>query len=452
MINSIKTSIINPKTSLDQFITEPAVIELGPKSIQANIETTIGPFEYLPAYKINYSEVITSALADVYAEYNQAFGALIEANKEWGTDYQYCKTGPNGSPVNHFVQIDMVGLPDDYLHTVTTMDRKKVREDLRKAIFEIENSLAIYQILEGIFSDNEQASFFGKRYRESLNALRQQHGKPIALVALTKQKYEAMREIEFGKQPGDLLTNEEVFRLSGFDTFFGPVEIVEHFRQNEGKSEYLLYVRASDPLTKLRDPSVVVDNPILANNDLRKIIKAYAITMNIDNPKWSLESPARINDTKAYLPLMSMGYPIHSDMDLGSPNLKSFLKSYDRGEDVNSEKTIVRAKPMKSSYGCYGHERGQLESSELRRRIRKNLRIRGPYIIQPEKITPIIIDEEDGERYTYIDRNFFYSDGHVFRFLGGFRLLMLTSSTEAVRGKIHNTGSTVWAEISQNEG
>ena len=50
MINSIKTSIINPKTSLDQFITEPAVIELGPKSIQENIKTTIGPFEYLPAY------------------------------------------------------------------------------------------------------------------------------------------------------------------------------------------------------------------------------------------------------------------------------------------------------------------------------------------------------------------------------------------------------------------
>lgn len=447
----MKTSVVNPNISLSQLISEPIVARLGPKNLQEKIKTTIGPFQYLPAYKINYLEVITTALADLYAEYNQAFSTLIEENREWNTDYQYCMTGPSGSPVNHFVQIDMVGLPDEYLHAVNTFDSEKVREDLRGTIFEIENSLAIYQILAGIFSDNEGESFFGKRYRESLDALRQKHNMPIALVALTEQKYQAMREIEFGKQPGELLTNEEVLSLSGFDTFFGPDELVKHFNQTEGKSEYLLYVRASDPLNKLRDPNLVINNPILANANLRRIIKTYAITMNIDNPEWPLQSSARINDTKAYLPLMRMAHPIYADDDLQSSNLRNFLRSDELSRSIKSEKIIVRAKPMKASYGCYGHERGPLENSEFRRRVRKNLRMRGPYIIQPEKPTPTIINATDGNEYTYIDRNFFYTDGSIFKFLGGFRLMMLTSSTEAERGKIHNTGSTVWAEIVQDD-
>lgn len=438
----------NTQTSLHQYIAEPIVAGLGLTNLQTTIKTTIGPFQYLPTYKVHYPEAITTTLANLYAEYNQTFTSLIEANREWDTDYQYCMTGPNKSPINYFVQIDMVGLPDDYLQKVASFNAQEIQEDVRGAIFEIENSLAIYQILSGIFSDREERSFFGKRFRESLDALRRQLNMPIALVALTEQKYQAMREIEFGKQPGELLTNEEVLNLSGFDTFFGPDGLVKHFNQNGGKSNYLLYVRASDPLTKLRDPSLIVNNPILADAKLRKIIKAYAITFNIDNPEWALDSISRINDTKAYLPLMNMAYPIYSNEDLQSPHLKKFIQLHDKGRSMESTKMVVRAKPMKSSYGCYGHERGCVETSEFRRRVRKNIQMRGPYVIQLEKQTPRIINTTVGNEYTYIDRNFFYTDGKIFKFLGGFRLLMPTNSTEAVRGKIHNSGSTVWAEIS----
>ena len=75
------------------------------------------------------------------------------------------------------------------------------------------------------------------------------------------------------------------------------------------------------------------------------------------------------------------------------------------------------------------------------------MRERGPYVIQPEMATPIIVNETDGAKYTYFDRVFLSTDGQNYRLMGGFRSLMLTTSVEVRNGRNHGSKDTVWAEI-----
>ena len=299
-----------------------------------------------------------------------------------------------------------------------------------------------------MFSRDGQPSNFDTRFREGLEDIRQLHKRPIALLAVTKEKYQLMRKSEFGRLDEDSLTDEEVRILSGFDKFFSPEEFEDYLKQNQGKCDYLLYVRSSEPVAKLRNPKMVVEQPLLTDSDSRRTIKANAITFNIDRPNLRLDSPKRINDTKAYLLPMGMAYPVNAYRDVNSPMFGEFLKS--RGINkklIDSRKAIVRAKPMQSSYGCYGHFRGNFTDSEFRRRLIQNLRKRGPYVIQPEMNNAIIINESDGKEYTYIDRNFFSFIGGVPRFLGGERTMMLINSDEAVKGRIHGNESSITAEV-----
>jgi hypothetical protein len=94
----------------------------------------------------------------------------------------------------------MRGLPDSTLQKIETMSDGQAVTELRKGMFEIENSLAMYGLLNDIFSKEGKMSYFKERFGASLDMLRQKHGKKIALLAVTEEKYKAMRESEFGKR------------------------------------------------------------------------------------------------------------------------------------------------------------------------------------------------------------------------------------------------------------
>ncbi len=432
---------------LNQQIAIPETALLGSTAENSKIKSNLSPFSVLPGYKIEYPRTVIQALGNLYTEYNCAFRPLVELNREWETDYQYCLQS-DGTPINRWVQIDMVGLPTSFLQAASELDESRVREVLRGRIFELENSLAMYQLLEFIFSDDQQDTNFNRQFRSSLNALRVQHDKPIALLAVTDEKYQAMKASEFGKCNEDILTDAEVRTLSGFDRLFGPQAFLEYLAENDGNCEYLIYARTSDPVSKLRRPNTLVENPLLVDEDIRRIIKAHTLTFNLDNPSWSVGDSRRINDTKAYMPTLNMGYSVYDFDDIESPNFETYLKSQDiPPSQIESGEVRLRAKPMQASYGGYGHERATKNNPRFLKDLRKNLRERGPYIIQPEMPIPIAINKTDGREYMYIDRNFFSTDGSNSKFMGGFRSLMPIISQEADRGRVHGNGSTVWAEI-----
>lgn len=440
----------------------------GPVLVRADIRSSLGPFRFLPNYVTTYPEVVIQALGELYLEYNRSFAPLVAVNREWETDYQYCVWG--GLPVNCAVQIDMVGLPDEFLHTTSSMTLSEVREALRGKIFEIENSLAMYQLLENIFSRNLESSRFKLRFRAVLDQLRNQFKKPIALLAVTEQKYQAMLSSEFGREIGDHLSDEEVKNLSGFDRFFSPEEFQKHLDANGGECDYLLYARTSDPIAKLKDPKFQVEHPLLGDAAVRRVIKANSLTFNIDAPDWEMNDPRRINDTKAYMPTLGMAFPVESEADLFHSDFLAHITSGKRfgeysgrrlsmqfaaylrthgtdPEAVVSGKVLLRCKPGKGTFGCYGHLTGALGDSKFRGDLRSALRKRGTYMIQPEMEVSSIANAVDGITCHYIDRNFFAMVEGEPRFLGGLRALMPADTVEAQKGRNHGNGATVWAEV-----
>lgn len=431
------------------LLTAPERNQLGAITVRTDIRSSEGPFQYFPDYKIKYPEVVVQAIGDLYAEYNQAFGALADANKEWDTDYQFCFDGPDRKPVNYFVQIDMTGLPATYLKVAANLDPLQVREDLRNRIYEIENSVAMYQLLMKNFSLNGQPSHFEQKFRHELEDLRRRYKKPIALLAVTEGKYQLMRESEFGIKGGQSLSDAEVESLSGFDTFFSPEKFERYVKSNGGNCDYLLYVRSSEPIAKLRDPDIPIDQPLLADPEMRRIIKANTVTFNIDDPNLPLGSPRRINDTKAYLVSMGMAFPIYTFKDFRSEGLIQFLLTRGVKTDlIQSGQIVARAKPMLTSYGCYGHLRGSLHDSKFRQRLIHELKRRGPYVIQPEMSNTLVINDSDGKQYAYIDRNFFSFVNGIPSFMGGERTLMPINSQEVMSGRIHGNETSITAEVS----
>jgi hypothetical protein len=109
--------------------------------------------------------------------------------------------------------------------------------------------------------------------------------------------------------------------------------------------------------------------------------------------------------------------------------------------------TALRAKPLIESYGCYGHVSGDSTQGKYAKELHTGLEKRGPYIVQPEKETPTVIDTETGAAFKYIDRNFFTTDGKTLRFMTGYRCLSPIDSEEAKKGRLHGNKSTRWVKI-----
>jgi hypothetical protein len=383
----------------------------------------------------------------------------MHTNKEWDTDYQYTKDA-EGVAISRQVQIDMKGLSPAFLAIADTLEPDVLEQAIQDSLFEIENNLAMYQLLEKIFADPTGDSLFNREFRKSLNEIREQTGKPIAIFTETPEKYASVRGSEFGVNEG-IVDDATVKRLSGFDKVFGPEEFLQHLRENDGKSQYALYGRVSLPLSTLADPGKSVAHPLLSNPEIRREIKANTITLNIDNPDWTDDPEQRhriINDTKVgYMVELGMGYMVDSghipwrvdgDRIVLESEFETFLlKRGVNPENVKIGRSMLRAKPGGESYGCYGHHRILLTRNEELTELAKDLQARGSYIVQPEMRVPKL-KSNDGEEFDYIDRVFMRidKDGNPV-FMGGFRTLIPSDSIEAKNGRHHGTDFTRWAPI-----
>jgi hypothetical protein len=409
--------------------------------IVRRVTSSVGSVQVLPNAAVRYPTTVIEALKDIYAEYNRSFEAIVQANREHESDYSFLR-GPDNKPYNIGVQIDMRGLPVDFLAAAEYAPVAEVRGVLKQAIFEIENSLAAYALLAAVSTSEHNESALLLNLKQHINALRRFHDKPVALLACTDEKYEGMLAFEFGRTKADGITDEDVRSISGFDRLFSPQQFRDYLTGNIGCCEYLLFARTSEPLTRLRNPKVAAPETILSDSDIRRVVRQHALTINIDNPAMPLNSLARVNDTKAYLPAMGMGFLVQSVTDLASESLKQFLS--DQGADTQS---TLRGKPLQASYGCYGHLRGTLDDKKFQDGIKKNLELRGPYVVQTEKPPATLVDTSTDETFHYIDRVFLgMLDGEA-NFLGGVRTITPAEGKEAREGRIHGSATSLYAPI-----
>lgn len=413
---------------------------VSPIERRSDIESSFGPF-FTSQTRITYPQVAVRALYDLFREYNHTFDSLVAKNREWQTDYQLC------DPWNLAVQIDMAGLPSAYLERLAELPLGEVREQLRHLIFEIESSISGYQWLERFFPRaGNHDSAFRRGWRDTLDGVRRRSGRPIAILAVTQEKYESVLQTEFGCA-AEPPKPEEVYGKSGFDAFWGPDQFRDHLDRNDGDLKYALYVRSSDPISRLRDPRVNVNHPLLGSSAIRKIVRAATLTANIDDPSasWS----RRINDSKLYLPPMRMAYLLTEWNDIEKPEFAAYLaqRGIDVG-DVLSGSLSLRAKPAIGSYGGYGHLIGKVTKGSFRYKVRKFMRHWGAYLIQPEVPPSIAIDPVTGTAYAYIDRIHMGigSDGDM-AWMGGFRTYVPVADEVATIGRIAGQKETVWAEI-----
>ena len=130
------------------------------------ISSSLSPFKMTDNVK-PLSAVAERKLTEIYRRYNEVFIDLYTANRECEDDYRF--NFESSGPINHIVQIDTNGGSSNL-----------------KSIFEIDNSIAMYQMLSKI------NPIFYIEWRRLLMYLNQKTGKPIALAAVTQGKYREM--------------------------------------------------------------------------------------------------------------------------------------------------------------------------------------------------------------------------------------------------------------------
>ena len=428
-------------------------IHMGEAAVRTDIPSSYGEFQAFPEHRVEYPESVVGALGELFSEYNDAVSSLVDQNVEDPTDYQYLRTtGSDGSEEsggfrNLFIQIDMAGLPESFLETADTLDPDVLKEVLRRRIFELDDSLAMYNMMRGIHSTDEEPSPFKQQFDAALDRVREETGRPIAVLAVTEEKYQAIMASELGITDGAVPPTRYVRETIGFDRVFGPKEFKQHLEDNGGESTYLVYARTSDPLSKLKRPDQDTTPPpeLLANDKCRAAIRACALTLNVDNPHADPEEVIPLNDTKVALPAMGMGFRVDAPEDLTTEEFARWAAEH----GVDPDESTLRAKPIGGVYGAFGAFTGKpnkmaASGSKLGNEIAR----RGAYLVQPELPAATVHNAGDGRDYAYIDRIFFTtrSDGQV-QHVGGFRNFLPVDSGEAKKNNIHGNGSTVWGKI-----
>ena len=432
----------NNNRALEALRTElanPTIADLGEQVIK-----------HIPSYgecktfehTSQYPEIVKEAIAMIVKEYNQVMGKLITGAKENETDYKYCLNPETGDATPLGLQVDMIPLPPQFLASCANGDftLEEIRQAIKYSIFEIENSLGRTNLLEGV-SPN-----FRQNMRQSLQALRDKHGKEIILLTPTQAKYNGILATELGHTSKEPITPEQVREILGFDGIVGP----DNFDPEKLKN-VLLYVRASLPIADLRKPGSVVEESLFANDDIREYVRARTITPNVDNPNGAED--AKLNDTKAYMTMENMGMGVkcnsYDDLYKDGAFTDQFLQ-YLANCEVNPEDVLagnveIRVKPLKDSYGCYGQLKGCITDSKFRKKLNKAINERGTYLAQVEMTTMTVQDSNTEVSYIGADRNFVFRKGDEKTTFTGFRNLIPLDSAEGKKGNAHGGSEMVLA-------
>lgn len=403
-----------------------------------------------PESVVKFPRKLLDAFSRFLVRYNTAFELLVEQNRESETDYQYCFV--NGKFINRFVQVDFRTPTQHFLNRVDLLSDEELDQWVESNVFEAENNLARLPLLARMFRRNGDESFFAKRYGQSLEHIRRTTGMPIALVAVTDEKYVNILREEFGIQdatPETRLPQEFVREISGYDMVIGPAETERLIKSGEIKN-ILVYGRTSPPLSALRDPKLLSELhvPLLDNAEYRRALRAQSLTPNFDS--YSADPDTVLNDTKAYQEALGIAVPVRNLDDLTLTHFMEYLHRR-RIEPEHYGMYKLRLKPN-LRYGGYDHIRGIPISAELNadqaREIEEALRY-GTHYGQVEVFPTRIKNRRNGELCRSIERGFFAIEGdraENVRFLGSFGDMLLEDSVEAQKNTIHGQNDARWRE------
>ena len=384
---------INISRRLNEVVQSPIEMDFGETKQIIDIPSNLSPFLTKPNYIVEVPANVTQALLEITSEYNTIFSNLVKQNLETEKAYQYAYNQETGEYINYGFQIDMRAIPQEFFPILADNDIETIKEVLKRCVFEWEDSFAMLNLLRLQFEENGESTF-SSNFDQIFDSIRDIHGKPIALLPSTPEKYQSILESELGVQHRSDISDDEIKRLLGYDTIICPTEYASMYERNLADN-YLLYVRSSIPTANLRNPNLERPKTILDDINLRKAILENAITLNI----------GVLNDTKRGM--LGMGLGVHVDFDSFSDGDKvtSLMRELCESYGFETDNLRGRFKPLDEAFGCYGHETTKIPcTGKSKQKMRKHLKEMGSYIIQPEM--PTTQFTLDGVIYNANHRNF----------------------------------------------
>lgn len=338
---------------------------------------------------ILYPPQILEVLKELFQEYTQVFSRLVQNKTKEGN---YCLSWQNC-----FIQIDMAGLPSDFLDMVKQgiFSHQELKEILRKSIFEMENSLAAYSLLRSLWDSQENQ--FWSVMNETLWNIRDEFRSAVVLATLTDEKHAGVLHFDAGI-PKDFWWNIqlEIQKNTWFDDVFSPQDLVTAYKEN---SQVILYTRASLDRIWLANPNASTRSWMLDDIEFRKFLRAKSLTYNIDTPD---DAENRLNDTKEYMPDIGMGYIISDIWDIISQDYQAYLSRnkahevFDKeiftdamknflsqqwlsSEEIESGQGELQCKPLLDTYGGYGQVAWSIRDGNMRSKLTKEMKKRKIY-------------------------------------------------------------------------
>ena len=421
---------------LNNSVANPIEMDLGPTHTNHEIPSKLGPFMARHKHCVEMPVNVTNALLEITSEYNCAFSKIVEQNLEIPEAYQYALDKVTGEYINLVFQIDMRALPQEFLISLNNYDVPVIKEVLKRSVFEFEDSLAMLNLLRMQFETNGVSQFRDGLDR-TFDSLRKTYCKGIALLATTQEKLDSILSCELGVDHLSDVNDETVKQLLGYDKLIGPDEYLSMLANNSAE-DYLLYVRSSSPVANLRDPRLEVPFTILDDQAIRHEILRNCITLNL----------GALNDTKVAMLNMGIG------VEISSENLAEVLHDQKINQlcsefGLNSENPRLRLKPRDGVFGCYGHHTmnlSDLESGKRKKKLVKDLKQRGEYIVQPE--LPSTQFSSDGETLNAIHRNFvgYNMQNHQYEAIEGV-LAMMPVNPNARILTVHGSSSSSYSPV-----
>jgi len=421
---------------LNTLVENPIEMDLGPTHTNHDIPSKLGPFMVRNQYCVEMPANVTKALLEITHEYNTAFSRVVEQNLEIPSAYQYALDKETGEYINLVFQIDMRALPQEFLISLNSYEIPVIKEVLKRSVFEFEDSLAMLNLLRMQFETNGVSQFRDGLDR-TFDSLRTTHCKGIALLATTQEKLDSILACELGVEHISDVDDQTVKQLLGYDKLIGPEEYLGML-ENNSAGDYLLYVRSSSPVANLRDPRIEVPPTILDEQSIRHEILSNCITLNL----------GALNDTK--IALLSMGLGV----EISSENLAQVLENREINElcaeyGLDIKDPRLRLKPRDGVFGCYGHHTmnvSDLEGGKRKKKIVKDLKQRGEYIVQAE--LPSTQFSSNGEILNAIHRNFvgYNMQSHQYETIEGV-LAMMPVNPNARILTVHGSSSSSYSPV-----
>ena len=406
---------------------------------------------------ISYPPQVLRVLFDLYREYTYAFQALLE---EYGMKDAYPLWG-----INCFVQIDMIGLPQDFLDLVYWWNFSDIvlKEMLRRSIFEVENSLAAYSLLRKLGNPSE--SKFSEKMDILLWELRDTFSARVYLATLSDEKYQWVAMFDCWFKKWDWISDSLVRQNTWFDGIISPRELLNLWDINTNNS--LFYTRASLDRKWLIDPREQVSS--LWYKNFRKYLRNKSLTYNIDDPEqWA----AKLNDTKEYMPDIWMWYIVEEITNVITDDYRSFLLR-NKSDEVFSwtiftdrffaflqsqwiSQSIIdtwdielQFKPLFWAYWGYWQVSWSILEGKVRTKLNKELKKRWKFIVQPRMPRSDCIDIDTWLEYIYIDRIFLSMNPstRAMQFMWWFRNYMPKNSIDGQKWIVHWSSQTVYSII-----